>query len=452
MGIVLSRWLLLMTASASILLFALASHRERAATHQVAVIPRQERIQDFPEDENTLIGMNQPGNATPAMRDHGWKLLLHLTSTGDKPLWESWPTKCRLDLSSLCDDATSAKLENPAFPGRSPQIKEVQGKEPRFSTVFYSPDAARFIEDHQLNTGVGLQSILLSNREIPDFPRTAIIVKEIWEGFPLDDNNQPSPSASPIHVYDPDSVVPVQGPDLPEIGDWDSKAIFKLSANGGLDNGQCDQTDFELGPENRVPISCFYTRKFKGTCLAGQPSPGIRGERPDALHPCVLILAGFQIITKEINNWTWTTFWWTNKPDSTKSRQYFAEQPSGLDKRFRHYAMDTTFGPPLGYKGALRPVFNPYLEGPRDPGTLSNCFSCHNNAAYVPACRATDSGCLQHLTGKDVNAGGALPAACPLKPGQDKVAAGCPLKVARIFSLATNQDKDNPPPVLLLTR
>lgn len=411
----------------------------RLPTHKVSDIGPQANIAALSNDEAAVAKLNHGGQATPEMRQHGWKLLEALLSPGQTPLWENWPTKCALDLSSVCDGATDRELNNPGFPGKSLQIENTNEKVIRLSSVFYSPDAARFIENEQLNTGLGLQKILLSGNDIPEFPYTSVIVKEIWQAISVNPDDVPDDVFREIPVYDPELDLPGPGGGLDDISNWHTFAQWKLKRDRHLDLGPCDQRSFDL-LQDRVPIGCFYTKRLGGDCLGNQQRVAIVPTVPASVEPCYLILVGFQVMTREIKNWTWTTFWWTNNPDGRKSKDYFAGQPSQIDPRFQHYAMDTTFGPAPGQMGPLTPVFNPYLEGPRPNGTHSNCFSCHDQAAYVPKFRATLPGVFQHNTSVRTNADGSVPSPClPETAGADRVGRSCPLKTALIFSLATNQ-------------
>jgi len=410
---------------------------QQHAGRDLTKIGVQEQIPGFPEPG--LDSMNHGGEATPEMRDHGWKLLLHLTRPGETQAWELWPKKCDLSLSSLCNEAPPNMKTDPAFPGSSPQIEDVSDKQERLSTVFYSPDAARFIEDHRLSTGTGLQDYVLKDIDIPPFPKTAIVVKEIWEGISVDNNDVPNEITTSLALYDPDQILAGVNGGLSHVSRWSSITKIRVDAQGRIDHSACDpEADFDLGPGHSVPLSCFYTRHYPGHCLEIGVQPNMVSAVPDSAQSCYLILVGLQIMTHEIENWTWTAFWWTNKPHSERSKANFAGQPSGLDPRFRHYAMDTTFGPPKGSSQPLPHVFNPYLEGPRVKGTWSNCFGCHNQAAYVPSCRA--GACPEYKTGSAVNADGTPPKPCQLQQGQDRVAAKCPLKTSRLFSLSSNQD------------
>ncbi len=103
------------------------------------------------------------------------------------------------------------------------------------------------------------------------------------------------------------------------------------------------------------------------------------------------ILVAMHVSSREIDNWTWQTFWWSNKkPKIPEGVRPHVAPP------FDHYDVAVgysfTTGPdsPAGLNVVC---FNPYLEAGFDastfvrPGRLgieSNCMSCHRAAAWPP--------------------------------------------------------------------
>jgi hypothetical protein len=117
------------------------------------------------------------------------------------------------------------------------------------------------------------------------------------------------------------------------------------------------------------------------------------------------LLMAMHVTGKEINNWTWQTFWWS--PD-TQNPIYGKDRPASVKAPWSNYNMNTAYymvSPP-GTLHAGEPLisFNPYLEtnlfgklssevGSRDSiswyGVFSNCMSCHRmaawkNSTYIP--------------------------------------------------------------------
>jgi mono/diheme cytochrome c family protein len=122
----------------------------------------------------------------------------------------------------------------------------------------------------------------------------------------------------------------------------------------------------------------------------------------------VMILAGLHIITKEVNQWTWNTYWWA-RGEARDAEGYGKDRPK-LKEPWSNYVMAASLNPARALAGgaAGNAVFNPYqesqLQNPRIDSTTkglgglaSNCLSCHQRAAYP----ITDSPDLITLPGND---------------------------------------------------
>jgi hypothetical protein len=423
-----------------------------------AGVPRTSRpIPGFPASPAYLESINaSPANG--AMRAHAWKLLKYLVPHESDPLWRQkpWQNKCELQLSPRCNDA-ALNIANPIFPGISPQTPPSEdGNRPVFSTVFYNNDAASFILAKNLNTGEGLQSLIAHGNldpvshviDAPSFPKASIIVKEVWEGFNLNADGGIGSFKSPVaHVYIPGEVK-VTGGQLQGVSGWPAFPIL-LDKAGKIDTASPCNDNAEYDEGRPVPINCFYHVHPPGNCPMSAHAPPAVGAPPLTNYPCYGILVGFQIATGEIGNWTWATFWWSNNPLSDPD--HHRGQPSNLNKQFTHYLMDTTFGPVGSATDDRRIVFNPYLEGPNPHGAESNCFHCHNTAAYIPSCTIGQPGntCSNQNSAKAVSGvPGRIPACAVAAKGQQRVDEHCALKTARLWSLATNQDNDTHFPAL----
>jgi hypothetical protein len=113
------------------------------------------------------------------------------------------------------------------------------------------------------------------------------------------------------------------------------------------------------------------------------------------------LLMAMHVTGKEINVWTWQTFWWS---PNTKDPVTGADRPASIKAPWNNYNMNTAYymvSPP-GMPHAGEPLisFNPYLEtnligklssevGSKDSitwyGAFSNCMSCHRMAAWGPS-------------------------------------------------------------------
>lgn len=96
------------------------------------------------------------------------------------------------------------------------------------------------------------------------------------------------------------------------------------------------------------------------------------------------VLTAMHVSTKEIENWTWQTYWWQpggDPPDDFPGSK--AGMTDKINGHWRNYAMCTAYDQTQGTRSkAIHVCFNPYLEtsaGIPD-GTQSNCMSCHGTA------------------------------------------------------------------------
>jgi hypothetical protein len=108
------------------------------------------------------------------------------------------------------------------------------------------------------------------------------------------------------------------------------------------------------------------------------------------------LLMAMHVTGKEIVDWTWQTYWWSDEPDNPP---FGSDRPSTIPKPWNNYQMRTAYFMvmPPGQRQGGTPLhsFNPYLEtnlrgyfriSPMDSirwtGVFSNCMSCHRLAAF----------------------------------------------------------------------
>ncbi|MEP7327942.1 MAG: hypothetical protein ABI777_01930 [Betaproteobacteria bacterium] len=111
-----------------------------------------------------------------------------------------------------------------------------------------------------------------------------------------------------------------------------------------------------------------------------------------------VVLLAMHVTTKELDDWTFQTFWWMPSPHTAP---FGDDRPATVRAPFDNYQMCTAYSvvSPRGANGSLPICFNPYLEtdlGPTKPytmdgksfppdpmaGTRSNCQNCHRRAAF----------------------------------------------------------------------
>lgn len=119
------------------------------------------------------------------------------------------------------------------------------------------------------------------------------------------------------------------------------------------------------------------------------------------------ILEGMHVTTKEIQNWTWQTFWWADQPTNPpapSSPDVAKHRPIHSDPAALHYAQCSAYEE-VRRSGESLYCYNPYLEAqqagfinpkkfsltrldgklvktPNDVGVQTNCMSCHANANF----------------------------------------------------------------------
>lgn len=171
----------------------------------------------------------------------------------------------------------------------------------------------------------------------------------------------------------------------PDLGSWNT--WVKLA----LDDSPCSaNTSFRPSRTGKpiVPLNCFYhfpvTLEEYNLFLQWAH---VRSQiaAPHTAENMYFVLLGIHVAKKEIDNWTWQTFWWNWKAKSDDQSPYQMDQYSQgaiNDGRWSHYAASVTYGPPVSKPAdySPRPAFNPYLEAPLPNGTRSNCFTCHQFA------------------------------------------------------------------------
>ncbi|HTU89583.1 MAG TPA: hypothetical protein VMF69_05745 [Gemmataceae bacterium] len=103
------------------------------------------------------------------------------------------------------------------------------------------------------------------------------------------------------------------------------------------------------------------------------------------------ILVAMHVSSREIDNWTWQTFWWSlEKPKIPEAVRHRVVSPFDNYASAVGYAFTTGPNSPTGLNVLC---FNPYLEADFDNDTFalteqvgieSNCISCHRAATWPP--------------------------------------------------------------------
>ena len=322
-----------------------------------------------------------------AIRQHGWDVFGNVTRAYDPSRpdgaaeWEMWHSHSETFRAEPGGCTSDPPLHGQNLPGANGSQTGGRGPARRILTVtvLYNDDACRHIRSLRLYRPESIDSLLNKlaaldapnyERDIPPFPRSSMVIKANWRRIPRSGGFIPvwlPGSSSPQRVS-----VRVSSPREPcLLSTWDGT--------------------------QPIPTSCF--RSITVTRGNHETFPQQTVDDGD-----VYVLVGLHIITKELPEWTWSTFWWSARPNDGS----FAEgRPSASDLHgvWRNYVMDTTLSmdtpsepaaqaaqsdaaddcaPGRGQQLA-RACFNPYLEGRNlNEAKLSNCMNCHVHATYPP--------------------------------------------------------------------
>jgi hypothetical protein len=95
----------------------------------------------------------------------------------------------------------------------------------------------------------------------------------------------------------------------------------------------------------------------------------------------ILILVGLHLTTRDIPDWVWATFWWTEDGRPTSGFGPATKAPPPWNRYDMDLTLSMTFPKSFGNISVKR-IFNPYLEAALSSGLASNCMTCHSIAAY----------------------------------------------------------------------
>ncbi len=386
-------------------------------------------------DEATLDRWRAEGAAAlPKVRQHSWNLFEYLVLHSDAPRWSGWQTEQDV-VNSLPNCANgqpapgkaaavaapeSATSHKRLFHGLHTPEQLVVGasvarvsavttsSKPEFSFVAINPATATYLRKMMQETGsCNLQASLErqlthplqpdrdGNRKVPELPRTAVVIKAIWELIP-----GPSVAGGTVnlHVWDPaNPQLQAANPDKDEVTAplslWRSTVPVNIdrSASAPKCNGDADYTS---GP---VPLACFFSVPVEKADLdqfEGQTQNIVSDPNAPNNFPFNLVLIGFHVMTRETKNWTWQTFYWSNKaltadkPGTHRTGDLTRHDGNPWKKtgaaQWSHYVMDASLSADTPHEADGKAVvcFNPYLEGARTHGLVSNCQGCHQYARY----------------------------------------------------------------------
>jgi hypothetical protein len=228
----------------------------------------------------------------------------------------------------------------------------------------------------QLNAAFNKSGTAVKDRKIIDFPAAGTDLKLVF--LPV----KSSGGLSPIPLWN--GAADSSNPSKPVPEEWKTcVAVDPTNRQTGRASIDCNGSQVQA---EIVPLKAFYAVQLDDTeastinalsNLSG--SSAVRGGD-------FQVLVAMHVTTKEIANWTWATFWWSNgKNPPNDFPGSVADMPdaSKVKGPWRNYAMcvaDSMVIPPTDPKGKPVVCFNPYLETPLPDGLDSNCMSCHSMA------------------------------------------------------------------------
>lgn len=406
---------------------ALASQRQKWP-------PNRFEIEDLPSgygylsEENVLLGYVVAGDWA-ATRQHSWNLWAAMTSPSKSiwdgqvlPIWATWyssdevyqagphPPKDRRPMMYL-SRPSQVLLKNPE--GKSPSASV-------FAFVKYNRATAEFVWKngyHLQKTLDDLQSKYdraktpTDERSIKPFPRESIATKPVFWLVKNSKSPQTQHGLTVLPYWDP-AYPPPAGGATPDHRTWTKCVAIdpdkrypegsnqQVTLNGKTVTAEVVYLDrfFSIPLRDEVEVASVKLMAASLSSAGGEQErmvtdPGNTPEIGDSI-----ILLAMHVTTKEIDNWTFQTYWWLPRPNVAP---FGADRPASVKGVWRNYVMCNAWSmeSPRMEDGGFHVCFNPYLEtdlGPTKPyvqdgksypadpmaGTRSNCMNCHNRAGY----------------------------------------------------------------------
>ena len=389
----------------------------------------------FPEDSNKIYSwLNNskfPNNYdSVSVYNHAWGIWAGLTSktnqtyAGDSLLvFETWQgiTEIREIIKEM--NAAGVAKETLKKTGRSLLAKpnqfehgfSVQGNKPKamtvrnandtidtnaannpWVTVSYSPGAAKYaIKNKILDTSVlNTYKVAGGIGSIPPFPNTSLTIKPVYiVGSKTD-------SLIMVPVW-PGAPVPAKA--FPS-SDWPRCVYADVHNRQQPNKALVPAIQGQTNPDSIKAATCnlsdFINFKVDSTMAAYMNAADSTEDGSGfAKAGSIAILVAMHVTSKEINNWTWQSFYWAPdpaQPFDPSSNLAASLKPSQLQGAAAHYALVTAYAMVLPNQpinggtnaGTIAMLgYNPYLEAgfsqlpPNTPtnqfGVQSNCMSCH---------------------------------------------------------------------------
>jgi hypothetical protein len=393
----------------------------------------------FPADENALLSYVYQQDRR-AMREHAWNLWAGLNAPSRSvwngqvlPIWETWYADTEVFEDRYLAEQASVQgrtLRRPFSPPRQTTHTDFAPGTPSgavMSFVKYNQAAATHTWDQRYYLRSTLMALRerfdaldtpAQERQIAPFPRNAATLKIVYWLIKRPDSLQSENGLTPLPYWDPNYPPPPDGRPPMHLT-WtkcvavDPGGMYPL---GSRQRVNCNGTAAEpryveaevIGPERffsyrlsdqaDVDAANRFLRQKSGG--ADEQERLVASLEATAEAGDWVALMAMHVTTKELDDWTFQTYWWSPTPDAAPHGDYRPASVRGVWAQFQMctaYSMDTPRTP----EGGPHICFNPYLEadlGPTEPitvggqtyppdpmaGTRSNCQSCHARAG-LPA-------------------------------------------------------------------
>jgi len=411
----------------------------------------------FPEASDTILGWVEKKDQK-AINTHAWGIWTSLTRPSGERfesqellVFETWETP-----SDIMTPSAKKLHRNPRPVVRPHQLlragrkgitaTSTHGGETALGFVKYDPEAAAYAIKENVFSTANLQSMLAAGKTtIPPFPNAGMTLKPVFQALATGKTVGKPDASTPLQVdghyfrlanwpgpIDPPKAYPPQ--------DWKHCVWIDVDdpAQGpgtGADDKACGADGKSRKPETTYGVGRLMSYKLSkaeadsvnaANLAAFTPGP----ENPQPIPGYVMaqegdtsVLLAMHVTSREIEEWTWQTFFWAPNPDDPpfpSSKAVAADRPKELTGPARNYAHCTAYQmldpneKPRGGTGKGESVycFNPWLEagfGPdvlsdskpgvykgkpvkNDVGDQTNCMSCHAQANFAPSTVTTGPG------------------------------------------------------------
>ncbi|MCJ8211482.1 hypothetical protein MUY27_17315 [Mucilaginibacter sp. RS28] len=378
---------------------------------------------NFPEDSSTIYNwVKGTPPDTVSMLNHAWGIWAGLTAQSGQTfgsdsllVYQTWLGIGGIQ-NLIFNNITSNKgmrthtspvlLSKPrqffdAIKFASKKLKAIPFVDTNFIqwvAVAYNPQAVSHVVSNSLFKASVIDSLQRNHiGSIPQFPPNALTIKPVYLIA------KPGDKAVRIPVWPGPRTTPNGFP--PQ--SWNNYVWVDLSGKVVPSGRHLKPADSTANAAQILAATCsvndFIHFKLDSNMAAYMnQQQGVQGIVAKAGD--VALLVAMHVTTKEINNWTWETYYWAPDPDNPlePSSPVAAKlRPAQLKGASRHYAVGVAYAmvqpnQPIsgGTNKGASPIFtyNPYLEAGFGPATFNlsnqlnpnfkygiqtNCMSCH---------------------------------------------------------------------------